>query len=110
MKALQIGLNPLGGAGQVGIESAALAGLADHAYFAALRFDQALGEGQSQAGALDFLRKAAAQLMEILKQTADIVGRDAHAGVFYFQAKSGPLLKVGVHRDAAAGGGEFESV
>ena len=48
--------------------------------------------------------------MKILKQTADIMGRDAHAGVFYFQAKSGPLLEMRVHGDAAAGRGEFESV
>ena len=55
LKTFQIGLTPLRRARQVRIESAAPARLADHAYFAALRLDQALRESQPQAGALDFL-------------------------------------------------------
>src|SRR5438270_1578908 len=73
-------------AGQNGRESAAAAQRAVDGDHATLCFDDAFGQCQAQASALMQLGCAGIQLLELDKQTIQVLGTYADAGVFDLMA------------------------
>ena len=60
---------------------------AAHRHAAALRLDDPPGQRQAEAGALVPLGRAGVELLELDEQPAQVLGRDADAGVLDLDAE-----------------------
>src|SRR3954471_1303926 len=95
---------------QHGRERAALTDHAAHVHGARLRFDDALGHGQTEPSARIFLGGARIQLLELDEQAMQVFPPHANARVFYVDAEVRRAFRVHAHAHEPAVGRELDGI